>query len=356
MKTIVMPPRMLFPALAAFLMAAGPAASLAEDAEPAPEVAVHVVKLTRATVRAHVAAFGTVEPEPAAADRPAAAATLAAPAGGLLVEVAAVEGAKVARGDRLFRFDSRQADAAVAKARAALGFAEQVLARQRKLAEIDSTSQKNMLEAEQQMAAAQQDLKSADAARALLEVAAPIDGVIARVFVRTGEAVEAGRPLAALIDPDRLVASVAVPGHEVAMLKAGATVAVRVDDGRPAVQGTLAFIAPETDPRTGTVAARISLPAGCGLRPGQFVAVRIVSEERANRLVAPADSVIRTADGGHAVAVVAGDRAKPAPVRTGLTENGLTEIEGEGLDEGTTIVGPEAYGLPGDVRIKVVAP
>lgn len=350
-------PRGLAPALVAWLMAAaGPIAASAEDAEPSPEVTVHVVKLTRSTVRAHVTAYGTVEPEPAAAGRPAAEATLAAPAGGLLTEVAAIEGAKVARGDRLFQFDSRQADAAVAKARAALGFAEQALARQRKLAETDSTSQKNVLEAGQQMALAQQDLTSAEAARALLEVVSPIDGVIAHVFARSGEAVEPGRPLAALIAPDRLVASVAVPGRDVAQLKTGAPAGVRGDDRGPEVQGTLAFIAPEADPRTGTTTVRVALPAGSGLRPGQFVAASIVSEERANRLVAPAGSVVRTADGGHAVSVVTGDRAKSVPVRTGLTWNGLTEIEGEGLDEGTVVVGAETYGLPADVRIKVVAP
>jgi hypothetical protein len=56
------------------------------------------------------------------------------------------------------------------------------------------------------------------------------------------------------------------------------------------------------------------------------------------------------------VAVVAGEEAKQVPVKIGLREGGLVEIEGPGLKEGTTVVTVGTYGLPKKTKIHVVSP
>lgn len=338
-------------------LALTPEVSGAEDEAPEPEVAVKVAPLTRATVRAYVTVYGTVEPEPASEGRSAAAVTLAAPAGGLLAEVTAVEGAKVARGARLFRFDSRVADAAVEKARTAVDFAGKVLARQRKLSEIDGTSQKNVLEAEQQVASAEQDLKSAEAARALLDVISPIDGVLTRVRVRAGEAVEAGVPLATIVDPGRLVAAAAVPVREAGMLKPGQKARVSAAAGGEPVAGTLAYIAQDAVPGADTVALRIALAPGAGLRPGQFATARIVADERPDRLVVPYASLYTDHDGKSAISLVVDGKAKRVDVVRGLRDGDLVEISGDGLEPGMTAVTVGSYALPDGTKVRVdVAP
>jgi multidrug efflux pump subunit AcrA (membrane-fusion protein) len=53
---------------------------------------------------------------------------------------------------------------------------------------------------------------------------------------------------------------------------------------------------------------------------------------------------------------VAGNQATQIPVKTGLREGGLVEVEGAGLKEGDTVVTVGAYGLPEKTKIHVVNP
>jgi len=44
----------------------------------------------------------------------------------------------------------------------------------------------------------------------------------------------------------------------------------------------------------------------------------------------------------------------PKPVRSGLREAGLAEVEGEGLAEGLVIVTTDAYNLAGESKIHII--
>ena len=95
----------------------------------------------------------------------------------------------------------------------------------------------------------------------------------------------------------------------------------------PPVTATLSFVSPAVDPNNGTVLARALLPADSGLRPGQFVPLRIVTAVHTNCLAAPAESVVTDESGNSVIALVNGDEATQTPVQTGLRENGWVEIE-----------------------------
>src|SRR5207248_602808 len=144
-------------------------------------------KITRATLRAYVTAYGTVEPEPKASARVAVAVP------GVDTTVNCVEGQKVEKDALLFELDSRAADVAVK-------FAEKTLERQKTLAKTEGTSQKNLQDAEQQLASARAQL-------GLLQIRAPIAGIVTKVNVKAGEAADLTTVLAELIDLDRLVAN-----------------------------------------------------------------------------------------------------------------------------------------------------
>jgi len=130
-----------------------------EEAEKKPdtEVPVHVGKIKRVTLRGYVTAYGTVEAEPAG-DRPAASARVAPSVPGVVTEVKCVEGQRLDKGALLFQLDSRAADVAVA-------FAEKSLERQKKLVQVDGTSQKALQETEQQLAAAARNKRCCECRR-----------------------------------------------------------------------------------------------------------------------------------------------------------------------------------------------
>ena len=318
------------------------------------EVAVQVGKVTRADLHARVEAYGMVEPEPAKAGGPGGGAKLAAPAAGVILGVQVTEGQSVKAGDVIVRLDDRIAQAAVEKAGHAVEYAEQLVERQKKLKAVDGTSEKAIQEAQQQLAGARAELASAQAALAQVQLATPLDGVVARVNVQPGQTVDPNMVVAEIVDLGRLAVTTDVPTVEAARLKAGQAAEVFAEGSdQAAASGSVSFVGPSVDPKSGAVLVRVALAKDSGLRPGQFVRVRIVCEERAGRLAVPRDSVVK-ADNTQVINLVEGNQAKQKVVKVGLRDGALVEVEAEGLKEGDLVVTAGAYGLPKETKVKIV--
>ena len=310
-------------------------------AEKVPSVVtVQVGALKRITLHNYVRGYGTIEAAPATADQPAAGAQLAAPSAGVVARVNVVAGQPVQKGDVLVEMNSGTATFDSAQAEAE---------RQKKLFAQKNTSQKNLQDAEAQLAA--------------LEIVASVSGTVTRLAVKPGEAVDPNAPIAEVIDLNRLAISAEIPAAEAADLKPGEEVQISgtgfqpVDgqDARPTT-ATLSFVSPAVDPKTGAVSAWALLPADSGLRPGQFVQFKIVTAVHTNCLAAPAASVVTDESGKSVIALVHGDEAEQAPVTTGLREDGWVEVSGAGLKEGASVVTVGAYGLSEKTKIQVVKP
>jgi membrane fusion protein, multidrug efflux system len=317
------------------------------------EVAVHLGQIIRTNLCSYVTAFGVVEPEPPG-ERPAASARVASPVAGVIAKVSCAEGQQVAKGMVLFQVDSRLANVAVEKTRQAAEFAAINLERQKKLMQVDGTSQKSLVDAEQTAASARSDLSAAQTQQALLSIEAPLAGTVTRIHVKPGEAVDLTTALVELVDLDRLVVSASVPSTELAGLKPGLPTEVLVDNAVMPLKGTLVFISPQVDVKTGTAPVRISLPAHTSLRPGQWTKIRIISEERRDRLAVPVESVVKDEHGNTVIALVQDHKAAQKPVKTGLRDGGLAEIEADGLQPGLKVVTEGAYGLPKETKIRIL--
>jgi membrane fusion protein, multidrug efflux system len=317
------------------------------------DVAVQVGTVMKTDLRARIEAYGMVEPEPAKAGRSGGGANLAAPIAGIVVAIHVIEGQGVKAGDVVVQLDDRMAQAAVDKAQHAREFAEQVAARQDRILKFGGTSMQAKQEAEQRLAAARAELASAQAAIAQVQLASPLNGVVARINVQPGQTVDLNTVVAEIIDLKRLVATVNVPADEAIRLRAGQTADIFADSANtPATVGMVSFIGPSVNIKTGAATVRLSLAQDCGLRPGQFVRVRIVTEELHDRLAVPRESVVK-ADDEPVIYVVEGDKAMQMRVKTGLRDGNLIEVAAEGLKEGDTIVTVGAYGLPKETKVKI---
>jgi membrane fusion protein (multidrug efflux system) len=324
-----------------------------DDGQVATEVAVQVGKVIKADLRSRIEAYGLVEPEPAKAGKPGGGAKLAAPAAGVVLAVPVAEGQNVKSGDIVVRLDDRMALAAVEKARTAVVFADQLVERQRKLKVFDGTSDKALEDAQQRLAAARAEFASAQAALAQVQLASPLDGVVSRINVQPGQAVDPNTVAAEIIDLDRLVVTVSVSAEEAARLRAGQSADIITESAdMPAATASVWFVSPSVDPKTGAAFARLALPKDSRLRPGQFARARIVTEELVGRLAVPRESVVK-ADNGQVVYLVNGDMAVQTPVKTGVRDGDLIEIEAGRLNEGDTVVTVGAYGLPKQTKIKI---
>jgi membrane fusion protein (multidrug efflux system) len=354
-------------ALIIFVLWRGEKSATAPDqaaADVPTDVAVQVGQIASATLHRYVVAYGSVEPQPAAGGSAAASARIATPVAGIVAKVDVIEGQRVVNGTTLVELDSRVADVAVVRAREALRFADVNFQRQKTLQPGEGTSLKLYQEAEQQVTAARNDLANAETQRALLTIRAPITGTIVRVSAKPGDGVDLTSVLAEMIDLDRLVVGASVRSVEAPLLKLGQATELSAggtETGQAAgallpssPKGVVAFLGAGVDAKTDTVPVRISVPPASHLRPGQFVTVRIVCEERRDRLVVPETSVMTDTDGHSLIATVQGDTATKRAVTLGLREGGLVEIEGEGLKAGMSVVTVGVYGLPQKTKIRVV--
>jgi membrane fusion protein (multidrug efflux system) len=254
---------------------------------------------------------------------------------------------------------------------------EQGLASEKEVSEAElrlSTAKQDLSEARAKTTEADQTLTAARLQASLTTIRAPLAGTVVRVNVSPGEAVDMTTVLAEIIDLERLVVAARIPAAELRFLKIGQPVALDAaprgerdggkDEGEPAdaapdapsYQGVVSFIGFDVDRATDTALVRVSIPKEAPLRPGQYLRMRIVVEEREGRLAAPEESVVAGPEGGAVIAVVEGDTAKQRPVEVGLHERGLVEVNGEGLTEGTLVATAGAYGLPKETRVRVVEP
>jgi len=326
-----------------------------EEAPPNDEtaVAVEVDHVVRTTLRAYVDAYGTVEATPPSGGRAGGAAYLTAPVAGLVRAVPVAEGQTVHAGDLIVRLEDRMAQADVDRARARVRFAEQTLIREQTLLAQENTSKKQFEEAQQTLALAQADLATAEGMLAQVQLRTPLDGVVAHVNVLPGGSVDLNTVVAEIIDPRRLVVTVRVPTTEAGRVSAGQAAEVSAGDSLT-VAAAVSFVSPAVDPQTGTVLVRLALPPSHGLRPGMFVRVRIVVEERADRLAVPRESVYTDGDGQSTLSVVTGDTARQHVVHIGIQDGDLLEVEGPGLVEGATVVTIGAYALPETTRVRLL--
>lgn len=316
------------------------------------DVAVHVTRLRRATVRAMVTAYGRVEAAPATVDSPAAGALITPFVDGVVTAIDCVEGQSVPKGKILVRLDSRMAEVAVQRARQQAEYAEQTFQRQEALLESDGTSRRAYLDARLQRDAAQSALAAAETDLAYRNIATPLSGTVVHLSVEVGQHVDASTVLAEVVDLGRLVVTAGVPLRQMGGVAVGED--VLLGSGDSVAVGTVSVVGRDVDLETGTHRVQAFVPPGTGFLPGQFTDIRIVTDEHADVLVVPEVSLVTTTDGESWIAVVEGGRAVRRSVTVGLRDGGLVEVSGDGISEGLTVVTDEAYSLPEETAVHVV--
>jgi membrane fusion protein (multidrug efflux system) len=289
------------------------------------EVAVHVGRISLATLRHGVTAYGTVEPEPGTADKAPASARIASPVAAIVSDVSCFEGQQVEKGQVLFTLkDIRKPDGSIEPA--------------------------------------------------LVKITAPLSGTVIYVNVRPGEVTdpETLTPLVDVVDLNRLIIAASVPSSQMAAVKLGQTVEIIPQQGGAdetlatnatatpnpapaALTGTVTLIEDRVDPKTDMGPIDISVPAKAKLRPGQFVRVRIITEERRDCLTVPSRSIVKNQSGESVIYLVSGKQAIQQPVKVGFREGDMVQVQSLVLQPGDKIVTTGAYGLPGKTKIRILS-
>ena len=184
-------------------------------------------------------------------------------------------------------------------------------------------------------------MQQAESTLAETRVVAPVDGLIGRRLVESGQAVTPATPLVRLIDVDPAVITVAIIERDLSRIRPGLTVKV-VTDALPGQTfvGRVAAISPMLSTTTRTAEVRIEIPnPDRRLRPGMFTSVELLLARAENAVTVPVDAVLERPE-GPTVFVIRGQTAEARRVVVGITSNGLVEIvKGVTAGEAVAIAG-----------------
>jgi RND family efflux transporter MFP subunit len=221
------------------------------------------------------------------------------------------------------------------------------------------SSQTQLDDASEQLAAYRADLKAAIAQLAIVEdslaksrIIAPVSGVVQQRFISTGDFVKRGQALFEITRPEQLQAWLPYPE----------TVALKVKIGQPAkiyspltpgefASGNVTELQPSVGLGSRAVMAIVDLEEHGKLRPKATLSGKVLVETRKGAIQVPNISIVRR-PAGEVVYVINGGKAEARIVSTGHQEAGLVEIT-SGLNGNETIATEGAAFLTDGASVKI---
>jgi RND family efflux transporter MFP subunit len=266
-----------------------------------------------------------------------------------LVELCYCEGKSVAKGDMLARLDDRELRAQLLELRAREDFTKRELARVTELIGRGVATT-------QAYERTSSDLRQVQALISVLleklenyTITAPMDGVVLRWDGEIGEVAEPGQILFRVGVPKPLQVVAEVNEEDIPRVAVGNKVLLRTDafPARP-LEGTVREITPMGDPVAKTYRIRVALPEDTPLQIGMSVEANIVTREKPDALLVPADAVQDSV-----VYVIESGRATRRRIDVGIRGTRAVEVLA-GLTESEQVVSPAPADLPDGSRVRVV--
>ncbi|MCY4486274.1 MAG: efflux RND transporter periplasmic adaptor subunit [Deltaproteobacteria bacterium] len=194
-----------------------------------------------------------------------------------------------------------------------------------------------MAEAEHEEARARLDAVAYEIEKSTLR--APISGFIVRKHVDVGDWVNAGAPVADLVDLDPVFAVGPVGERKIARLRTGLRATVTLDAFPGEVfPGEVAHIVPQADRRSRSFPVKVGLANARGrLKAGMLARVTVIVASGEPSVLVPKDAVVRRGP-DELVFVVSNGQAKAVKVRTGRGWRALLEIADGDLKPGQQVV------------------
>ena len=273
------------------------------------------------------------------------------------------EGATVAAGQVIAEVTGEDArlHARIESRRRALEAAESELDRRRDLFASRLIAEEELRQAEVQYENALYEFERSKLNAAKSKITTPIGGVILRLArnsdglpIADGQLVAPGFTIARIAPLEELIADIDLVGPELGRVREGLAARIRhyayqgVDIG-----GEVIRLAPSVDTNTHTFRAEVAVSNPQRLlRPGMFVEVTIIAEQRLDVPVVPRESVARRG-GKTVVFVLTGQRVARRDISLGLGDDDRVEVLA-GVAPGDRIVVRGVETLTDGTRVRIV--
>ncbi len=296
-------------------------------------------------------------------------ATLSFRVDGVIAEVKAQVGERVAHGETLARIDTATLQDAIASANAAEASAaadaeakrhvadrtRELVARGVLAGEQAETDEAAAVTAESLRAQASAAKATATRRGAWARLTAPFDGVVVRILRHAGESVDgtAATPVLEIAAEHPVQIALEAPAATLARVKVGQTASIAPDATKPeTIPARVSQVAAAVDAATGTGPVRIDPTAeDSALVLGRIVEARIGVTLRSGAVFVPAGA-IRPGEGNDVEVVVISDhKAHVRTVTTGIRDGERVEIV-SGLTAGERIVVEDAGALADGTAVR----
>lgn len=182
---------------------------------------------------------------------------------------------------------------------------------------------------------------------------APISGVVSEITVREGSSVSDGMPMMTLSDLSRVWVIAQVPEDQAAWIVPGQVAQVRLAS-RPdrVLEGRVDYLYPEYNRTARTLQVRIALAnPGLVLKPGMYAQVTLYGGASDSAVLVPGEAVITTGRRSLVIVAEGGGRFRPVAVRTGIENDGRTQILA-GLRAGERVVVSGQFLIESEANLK----
>ncbi len=265
-----------------------------------------------------------------------------------IVEICDCEGKAVKKGDVLAKLDDRQAQAGLKELKAREEFLLREMARVSELITRNIATTQSYERASSDLRQVQGLISVQTEKIADYTIVAPMDGVVLRRDGEVGEIAEAGQILFRIGVPQPLQVVAEVNEEDIPRVALGQLALFRTDafPGQR-LEGKVREITPMGDIAAKTYRVKMALPDDTPLKPGMSVEANIVTREKPNALLVPADALK-----DNAVFVLDGSRVRKREVSVGIRGTRAVEVL-SGLAEGERVASPAATDLTDGARVRL---
>ena len=248
------------------------------------------------------------------------------------------EGQKVNKGDLLIKIDVSALKASLDHAEAAYKLAGDLYQRRRRLYDNKIIAREELDQSETQRTLALTDLEQIKVRYNHGFPRSPITGIVNHLYLDVGEYADIGKPIADIVNIDKIKINVRVPELDVRFIKKGQQTSVKIDafPDRTLI-GTVDFVSFKADPATKTFLVRSIIDnPGHDIRPGMIGRVAFVRRVISDAVAAPLFTLVDK--GGERIVFVEKDGvAESRTISIGVIEGDRVQIT-SGLNAGDHLI------------------
>lgn len=275
---------------------------------------------------------------------------------GLIESITVEEGDRVRKGQVLAIIDAKRQQYDLDRSEAEVKIIEQELNRLNKMnnKEFISADSLAKLEYNLQAAIAKKDLAELQVKES--RVISPIDGVIAKRYVKAGNMAKEFGDLFYIVNQDELHGIVHLPEQQLTSLKLGQEAQIFSNQqSNQTIDAKVLRISPIVDPQSGTFKVTLAVPnENARLKAGMFTRVELKYDTHENVITVPYSALINQ-DNKQALYVIEGTNANRREVTIGYREGDAVEIV-SGIKPGEQVVTRGHQNLKDQSLVEVITP